>query len=278
MPGIPPHLAAAGCLESCPIPLAPFSSATGLYVLLLRVRTLWALNITAWKRIRLAAVFGLGILAFAASIVRLGMTHVLTSSPGATWNISSISKWAVICACLPVLPALLDRYREKNFGSSLNRLWSGGSRRSYSSAATESEVRFYCAYPDIISKSKGPISSTSDNQPPAISLERLSPQTEVNLHLTKKNSSPEAEPCRGDGDSGDYRAGRSATSTSSTSQVITPQRKTMMQARFTRGTGKSKSGCENLPTARSESHRNRNEFRSVQYSLSLAWGMDLDSA
>ncbi|KAL3431445.1 hypothetical protein BDV09DRAFT_198742 [Aspergillus tetrazonus] len=135
MPGILPYTSGA------------LSSATDLYVLLLPVRTLWALNITAWKRIRLAAVFGLGILAFAASIVRLGMTHVLTSSPDATWNISSISKWAtveaytgIICACLPVLPALLDRYREKNFGSSLNRLWSGGSRRKYSSGATESEV------------------------------------------------------------------------------------------------------------------------------------------
>ncbi|KAL4756285.1 uncharacterized protein BDW70DRAFT_166332 [Aspergillus foveolatus] len=148
MPGILPYTSGA------------LSSATDLYVLLLPIRTLWALNITAWKRARLAAVFGLGILAFAASIVRLGMTHVLTSSPDATWNISSISKWAtieantgIICACLPVLPALLDRYGAKRFGSSLNRFWSSGSRRKYSSATTESELSLqqrpsqYAQYP-----------------------------------------------------------------------------------------------------------------------------------
>ncbi|KAL4995489.1 hypothetical protein BDV10DRAFT_174606 [Aspergillus recurvatus] len=135
MPGVLPYTSGA------------LSSATDLYVLLLPIRTLWALNITTWKRVRLAAVFSLGILAFAASIVRLGMTHVLTSSPDATWNISSISKWAtieantgIICACLPLLPALLDRYRATNFGSSLNRLWSSGSRRKSSVGATESEV------------------------------------------------------------------------------------------------------------------------------------------
>ncbi|KAL5048956.1 hypothetical protein BDW71DRAFT_195811 [Aspergillus fruticulosus] len=99
-------------------------------------------------------VFSLGVFAFAASLVRLGMTQVLTSSQDATWNVSRISRWAltmltssmieantgIICACLPVFPALLDRYRSKDFGSALYRLWSSGSGRKPSSAAAESEL------------------------------------------------------------------------------------------------------------------------------------------
>ncbi|KAL4814529.1 hypothetical protein BDW67DRAFT_86180 [Aspergillus spinulosporus] len=64
--------------------------------------------------------------AFAASIVRLSVTHVLTSSPDATWNISLIIRWStieaytgIISACLPILPALLARYRTKTFGPCL---------------------------------------------------------------------------------------------------------------------------------------------------------------
>ena len=60
MPGILPYTSGA------------LSSATDLYVLLLPVRTLWALNITAWKRIRLAAVFGLGILYVLSSLFWTG--------------------------------------------------------------------------------------------------------------------------------------------------------------------------------------------------------------
>lgn len=45
------------------------SSATDLYVLLLPIHTLWGLNMTTRKRLRLAAVFGLGILYAPASLV-----------------------------------------------------------------------------------------------------------------------------------------------------------------------------------------------------------------
>ncbi|OJI97123.1 hypothetical protein ASPVEDRAFT_78860 [Aspergillus versicolor CBS 583.65] len=123
------------------------SSATDLYVLLLPIHTLWGLNMTTRKRIRLAAVFGLGIFAFAASVVRLAMTHVLTDSQDATWNISRISRWAtieaytgIICSCLPLLPPLVDKYWPKNFGSSIYKLWSSGSRRKSFSNKAGSDV------------------------------------------------------------------------------------------------------------------------------------------
>ncbi|KAL2836235.1 hypothetical protein BJX68DRAFT_273591 [Aspergillus pseudodeflectus] len=66
------------------------SVVTDLYVLLLLVKALWGLNTTTRKRIRLSIVFGLGVFAFVASIVRLAMTHVLTESMDATWIISRI--------------------------------------------------------------------------------------------------------------------------------------------------------------------------------------------
>ncbi|KKK18675.1 hypothetical protein P175DRAFT_0536098 [Aspergillus ochraceoroseus IBT 24754] len=121
------------------------SSVTDLYVLILPIRSLWDLNMTTRRKLRLAAVFGLGSFACIASLIRLGMTHVLTDSTDATWNISLIARWAVIeantgiiCACLLLLPAFLDRYWPKHFGSSINRLWS--SRQRGKSGAMTSSV------------------------------------------------------------------------------------------------------------------------------------------
>ncbi|KAL4935413.1 hypothetical protein BDV06DRAFT_228852 [Aspergillus oleicola] len=117
------------------------SVATDFYVLLLPVKTLWGLHTTTRKRIRLLIVFGLGGFACVASIVRLAMTRVLSDSTDATWNISRISRWAtieantgIICACLPLLPALFDKYWSKDLGSSFGRLW------SWASADSQSEV------------------------------------------------------------------------------------------------------------------------------------------
>lgn len=47
----------------------------------------------------------------------------------------------IICSCLPLLPPLLDKYWPKDFGSSIYRFWSSGSRRkSLDNNKAESEV------------------------------------------------------------------------------------------------------------------------------------------
>ncbi|RDW63131.1 uncharacterized protein DSM5745_10242 [Aspergillus mulundensis] len=152
---------------------AALSTSTDLYVLLLPVRPLWSLNTTTRKRVRLAIVFSLGILyarpvlyhpktewlitransALAASLARLVMTRVLADSPDTTWQLSRISQWAltcqhstveantgIICACLPLLPALFDKLWPKNISFTLYKRWSNGSRPKSSCPAEESEL------------------------------------------------------------------------------------------------------------------------------------------
>ena len=46
----------------------------------------------------------------------------------------------IICSCLPLLPPLVDKYWPKNFGSSIYKLWSSGSRRKSISNKAGSEV------------------------------------------------------------------------------------------------------------------------------------------
>ncbi|KAF2790392.1 hypothetical protein K505DRAFT_340454 [Melanomma pulvis-pyrius CBS 109.77] len=116
------------------------NTATDLYVLVLPMSLLWGLNLSIARKAKLIAVFGLGAFACIASIVRLAMTPILSSSLDATWNISRIALWAVIevnvgiiCASLTLLPAFLDRHWPKSFSSSLSRFWSYTISRQHSS-------------------------------------------------------------------------------------------------------------------------------------------------
>ncbi|KAI0541383.1 hypothetical protein GGR58DRAFT_18006 [Xylaria digitata] len=76
---------------------------TDLYVLILPISLLWQMNMRLQQKLKLSAVFGLGI--------------ELRISYDATWITSNIIVWAaleanigIICSCLIVLPAFLDYY------------------------------------------------------------------------------------------------------------------------------------------------------------------------
>ncbi|KAI1088701.1 hypothetical protein F5B19DRAFT_470210 [Rostrohypoxylon terebratum] len=106
---------------SSPAPVSYLSGAwnafVDIYVLILPIPLLWGLNMGPRRKIRLGAVFGIGIFGCAASLVRLGMTPLLQSDMDSTYNIAKVSVWAtleinigLICSCLMLLPAFLRHH------------------------------------------------------------------------------------------------------------------------------------------------------------------------
>ncbi|KAI0879953.1 uncharacterized protein GGS22DRAFT_101847 [Annulohypoxylon maeteangense] len=106
---------------SSPAPVSYLSGAwnafVDIYVLILPIPLLWGLNMGPKRKIRLGAVFGIGIFGCAASLVRLGMTPLLQSDLDSTYNIAKVSVWAtleinvgLICSCLMLLPAFLRHH------------------------------------------------------------------------------------------------------------------------------------------------------------------------
>ncbi|PTB66043.1 GPCR, PTH11-type [Trichoderma citrinoviride] len=108
------------------------SSALDLYTLILPVPVVVGLNMDLKRKFKVVAVFGIGLFACAASLVRLGMTPILRSNPDASWNLSWMAVWAtveinvgLICACLMLLPAFLNHVLEGPILNSMSRLFSG---------------------------------------------------------------------------------------------------------------------------------------------------------
>ncbi|KAI0909944.1 hypothetical protein F4823DRAFT_592131 [Ustulina deusta] len=114
-----------------PVVLAWLSGAwnalVDIYVLILPIPFIWKLNMAPKRKRRLIAVFGVGIFACVASLVRLGKTPILQSSCDATYNLSQVSLWATLeinvgltCSCLLVLPAFLCYHLPASAKSSTN--------------------------------------------------------------------------------------------------------------------------------------------------------------
>ncbi|KAI0838522.1 hypothetical protein F5Y06DRAFT_268275 [Hypoxylon sp. FL0890] len=102
-----------------------------LYILVLPMHLLCRLRMDAERRLKLLAIFCIGLIACVSSLLRLGMTAVLRSSLDMTWNVSSLGIWAtievnvgIICSCLILLPAFMDRYVPESIKSSSARLLS----------------------------------------------------------------------------------------------------------------------------------------------------------
>ncbi|KAI1464151.1 uncharacterized protein F4812DRAFT_213812 [Daldinia caldariorum] len=105
------------------------SFLTDIYILILPIPLLWRLNMGRKRRFRLALIFGTGLFVCVASIVRLCMTPILSSSFDATWNISNITVWGtlevnigIICACAMLFPAFFDRHLPQWAKLSMSRL------------------------------------------------------------------------------------------------------------------------------------------------------------
>ncbi|CAI7625119.1 unnamed protein product [Penicillium glandicola] len=143
------------CWNNLILPYASgaLSSSTDLFVLLLPIHSLWKLKMNMGSRIRIIGVFGIGGLyvkylpiimsragktnekrACVASLIRLGMTHILVDGEDETWNISHLAIWAVLecnigiwCSCLMFLPKFIEFSCPQGIMSGITRIWSGKS-------------------------------------------------------------------------------------------------------------------------------------------------------
>ncbi|KAL2036380.1 hypothetical protein N7G274_010901 [Stereocaulon virgatum] len=113
-PTLPGH-----CLREDVLPYLSgiFNIVSDFYILFVPLPFLMGLKMAAGRKLRLIAVFSVGLFACAASAVRLGVTIVTVNSLDFTSNFSTLSFWAVlevnvgiICACSLALPAFVDRY------------------------------------------------------------------------------------------------------------------------------------------------------------------------
>ncbi|KAL7793171.1 hypothetical protein V8C37DRAFT_378668 [Trichoderma ceciliae] len=107
------------------------SSVLDLYTLILPVPALVGLNMDLKRKLKVIAVFSIGLFACVASLIRLAMTPILHSNPDASWNLSKISIWAtvevdvgLICACLMLLPAFLNHILQGPFMDSMSCFFS----------------------------------------------------------------------------------------------------------------------------------------------------------
>ncbi|KAF2866145.1 hypothetical protein BDV95DRAFT_612014 [Massariosphaeria phaeospora] len=131
-----------------PRPIAFVSGALNvsedLYVLVLPLPTIHGMKMRLARKLRLLAVFGLGVFALVASIIRLSKTQDLVTSKDTTRNFSEMGFWAVIevnvsmmCACLAVLPAFIEHHWPK----AARHFNSGNKSRIQSSQGTASVQR-----------------------------------------------------------------------------------------------------------------------------------------
>ncbi|PHH83805.1 hypothetical protein CDD82_12 [Ophiocordyceps australis] len=107
------------------------SAVTDFYVLLLPLPQIWRLNMDLGHKLRAMAVFGLGLLACIASLIRLGLTTILHGDGvDASWILAKWTVWATVevnvgitCACLMLLPAFLSHVVPQAANKAVSRLW-----------------------------------------------------------------------------------------------------------------------------------------------------------
>ncbi|KAK3337576.1 hypothetical protein B0T19DRAFT_455435 [Cercophora scortea] len=207
------------------------SSLTDIIVLLIPVPILWRMNMAFNKKVRVMAVFGIGLFACIASLIRLGMTQVLYSSTDRTWNISTISIWAtlevnigIICSCLMFLPAFLDRYFPYSARVPLSGLWNYtlntmgvGSKKSSSSLGSKYGARnaAWPAHDEASSESEAAKHHTSVETKPSGSQQSIqmhsAAATVVEGNAASITSVPSHSFAFGFGDSGGIYDGRPVT-------------------------------------------------------------------
>lgn len=103
---------------------------TDIYILILPIPFLWSLNMHYSRKVRIYAIFALGIFVCAASIVRLAMTQFLRVNPDVTWNFNTLAiftalevNFGIICSCLIVLPQFADRHLPTAIKTFPSRIW-----------------------------------------------------------------------------------------------------------------------------------------------------------
>ncbi|KAH7110297.1 hypothetical protein B0J11DRAFT_512516 [Dendryphion nanum] len=104
------------------------NSVTDLIIIVVPQPVIWTLRMDRRKQWGLSALFGLGILALMASIVRLRYAISTYFSEDKTYYAALMGKWAepeltwgFIAICMPVLPALIKRLKNTALGRRSSR-------------------------------------------------------------------------------------------------------------------------------------------------------------
>ncbi|EED22795.1 conserved hypothetical protein [Talaromyces stipitatus ATCC 10500] len=94
-----------------------FNVATDLFVLIVPMPTVWSMNLSTAKKIRVSAVFSVGIIVVALSITRLAKTPIVFKSTDPSWDLSNFAiysflelSFGFICCCLLTFPAFLEQH------------------------------------------------------------------------------------------------------------------------------------------------------------------------
>ncbi|KAF4628640.1 hypothetical protein G7Y89_g9511 [Cudoniella acicularis] len=108
---------------------AAVNASTDFYVLIVPIPAVWALPVDTGRKIRVLAVFSMGLLACTFSLIRLGFLHNLDTNPDITWEIGRTNIWShlevsvgLICACALVFPAFLKRHWPKRLNKYFSHL------------------------------------------------------------------------------------------------------------------------------------------------------------
>ncbi|TRX87848.1 hypothetical protein FHL15_011266 [Xylaria flabelliformis] len=90
-------------------------------ILITPLASIWQLQMPTRKKMSVAAVFGVGVLANVTSIIRLYYSVKLTRTIDITWAIVPVASWAlgefttvILVACFPYFPRLFQHFFPKN--------------------------------------------------------------------------------------------------------------------------------------------------------------------
>ncbi|KAA8644655.1 uncharacterized protein ATNIH1004_008861 [Aspergillus tanneri] len=143
------------------------NSASDIVILVLPQLRIWSLHMPLGRKIAVSAIFLVGAMACAASIVRLAYTVVLYHTDNVSyysflaglWTIPELSM-GIMVACLPVMPRFFKSFDPEQrltcLGSSLQDSLSGGTRHRSQHSKTASKT----SYPN-----GGPGKGESDRYP-----------------------------------------------------------------------------------------------------------------
>ncbi|KAK0515863.1 hypothetical protein JMJ35_001897 [Cladonia borealis] len=106
-----------------------FSLVSDVTILLIPLRPIWRLQVPWTSKIRIAAIFGLGIFACAASAVRAyrcqRVLYLSVASPAVGYDLGLVRLWSsaeiatgIIVGCLPMLPRFIKEYAPRRRTSS----------------------------------------------------------------------------------------------------------------------------------------------------------------
>lgn len=98
-----------------------FNLVSDVTILLLPIRPIWRLQVPWTSKIRIAAIFGLGILACVASAFRANKCQLIlylsVTNPAAGYDLGLVRIWSsaeiaagIVVGCLPVLPRFIKEY------------------------------------------------------------------------------------------------------------------------------------------------------------------------